>query len=267
MQRNVENISMFEQPGNSTLKYLSEAQDENELFTITTDLLSSLNITHLLVKNSHRNEGIPIQFMERFSDKTTEIIKELSSSVQDPLSRISENAYMPCDIFRYRDSFTNDRLAMDLFRQFDAEGVNPFYLFSLHVPGSDVHIVCISSTKGVRLKEVELLSLQGLFLYVSVLRSEFIKVDEAHKKIEMLTKREKEVLHLMAQGHTDREIGTALNISLVTVGFHVKNAKKKLGAKNKCHAVYLSGVSESGDMNLLSRGLNNTDSLNINTSI
>ncbi len=238
---------MFEQPSNSTLKYLSEAGNEDELFSITADLLSSLNITHLLAKNSKRNNGVPIQFMQPFSDKTTEIINELSATERDPLSCISENAYVPCDIFRFKDSFADDRLALDLFHQFNSEGVNPFYLFSLHVPGAGVEIICISSTKGMRMKEIELFSLQGLFLYISILRSNFINADEANKKIEMLTKREKEILYLMAQGHTDREIGTELNISLVTVGFHVKNAKKKLGAKNKCHAVYLSGISEKSE--------------------
>ncbi len=244
LKRNVEIVSMFEQLGNSTLKYLSEAQDEHELFSITSDLLSAQNITHFLIKNSKRNEGIPLQLMQRFSDRTTEIIKELCLTKRDPISCISENSYIPCDIFRFKDSFADDKLAMELFRQFNIEGVNPLYLFSIHMPDADGDIICLGSTKEIFLKEAELFSLQGLLLYVSVLRSKFINADEASKKIEMLTKREREVLFLMAQGYTDREIGSALTISLVTVGFHVKNAKKKLGAKNKCHAVYLSGVSE-----------------------
>ena len=235
---------MFVKPTNSTFKYIAEAQNEEELFSLTTDLLSSVNITHLLFQNVRQNSGIPIQLMQRFSDRTTEILNELSSSQRDPIRQIAQNAYVPCDVFTYKDSFSSDRLAMDLFRHLDGEGVNPFYLFSLHVPGAGVHTFCIRSTKGIRLNELELFSVQGLFLHVSVLQSKFNRVQEAARKIGMLTKREKEVLFLMAQGYTDRDIGRELSISLVTVGFHVKNAKQKLGAKNKCHAVYLSGLSE-----------------------
>jgi len=46
-----------------------------------------------------------------------------------------------------------------------------------------------------------------------------------------LTSREREVLHLLAEGRTAKEIATALNVSHKTVAFHRNNVKRKLGLR------------------------------------
>ncbi len=51
-----------------------------------------------------------------------------------------------------------------------------------------------------------------------------------------LTEREEEVLRLMSQGLTDREIGAALTISPRTVGTHVGSILHKLGVRNRAEA-------------------------------
>lgn len=53
---------------------------------------------------------------------------------------------------------------------------------------------------------------------------------------EELTERELEVLRLVAEGATNREIGEALFISENTVGFHMKHILSKLHLKNRAHA-------------------------------
>ena len=52
-----------------------------------------------------------------------------------------------------------------------------------------------------------------------------------------LTKREREVLQLVAGGSTNREIASALYISENTVSFHMKNILSKLHLRNRAHAV------------------------------
>lgn len=52
-----------------------------------------------------------------------------------------------------------------------------------------------------------------------------------------LTERETEVLHLIAEGYTDREIGKALYIAENTVKTRVKDILAKLNARNRTHAV------------------------------
>ena len=52
-----------------------------------------------------------------------------------------------------------------------------------------------------------------------------------------LTPREREVLVLLAQGMTDREIATALFLSTRTVNVHVSNILSRLGVPSRRDAV------------------------------
>ena len=57
--------------------------------------------------------------------------------------------------------------------------------------------------------------------------------EDCHRKLyEKLTKREKEVLKLIAEEYTNNEISETLHISPRTVEIHRKNIMDKLGAKN-----------------------------------
>ena len=47
----------------------------------------------------------------------------------------------------------------------------------------------------------------------------------------MLTSREREVLQLLAEGRTAKEVAAALNVSHKTVAFHRNNVKRKLGLR------------------------------------
>lgn len=61
----------------------------------------------------------------------------------------------------------------------------------------------------------------------------------------MLTDREIEMLTFVANGHTDVQIAKLMWLSPRTVKQHVINARKKLGAKTRSHAVllcYESGI-------------------------
>lgn len=52
-----------------------------------------------------------------------------------------------------------------------------------------------------------------------------------------LTSRERDALTWVAEGKSDWEIGVILGLSETTVRFHVDNARRKLGAVNRIHAV------------------------------
>ncbi len=55
-----------------------------------------------------------------------------------------------------------------------------------------------------------------------------------------LTKREVEVLALLAEGLTNQEIATRMVVSNSTVGYHVGNVLSKLGTNNRTEAVTLA---------------------------
>ncbi|MFN4185248.1 MAG: response regulator transcription factor [Hyphomonas sp.] len=63
-------------------------------------------------------------------------------------------------------------------------------------------------------------------------RKEEVLTDEARGLIENLTGREKEVLHGLVDGQTNKEIAISLDISPRTVEIHRANVMEKMGASN-----------------------------------
>jgi PAS domain S-box-containing protein len=63
---------------------------------------------------------------------------------------------------------------------------------------------------------------------------------EARADGRALTAREQEVVHLIALGHTGREIADELIIADHTVRSHARNASTKLGARSRAHLVALA---------------------------
>ena len=66
--------------------------------------------------------------------------------------------------------------------------------------------------------------------------------ENPHKARGVLSKREKAVLTLVAEGHTSTDIGTRLGISSQTVNTHIKNLYRKLNVHNRAHAVSLAAA-------------------------
>src|SRR5690606_22277184 len=59
-------------------------------------------------------------------------------------------------------------------------------------------------------------------------------------KTELLTRREREVLRLLALGHPNKRIAGELSVSERTVKFHVGSILAKLGASNRTEAIALA---------------------------
>ena len=65
----------------------------------------------------------------------------------------------------------------------------------------------------------------------------------------VLTKREREILTLVALGHTGQRIAEQLFLSPATVATHVTNALIKLGAKNRAHGI--ATALHAGELDLV----------------
>ena len=60
---------------------------------------------------------------------------------------------------------------------------------------------------------------------------------EVEAQLERLTPREKEVLRLMAEGTSSRDIASKLGISYTTVRTHIRSLGSKLGVHSKLEAI------------------------------
>ena len=56
----------------------------------------------------------------------------------------------------------------------------------------------------------------------------------------LLTPRETEILRMVAEGHSSKQIAHALAIAEPTVKFHIRSLFNKLGADNRAQAVALA---------------------------
>jgi DNA-binding NarL/FixJ family response regulator len=73
----------------------------------------------------------------------------------------------------------------------------------------------------------------------------------ATSRVPQLSPREREIMHLMAEGLTAEAIGDEISISVETVRTHVRNAIRKLQARNRVHAIAIA--LERGEIRLADR--------------
>jgi len=79
------------------------------------------------------------------------------------------------------------------------------------------------------------IGLKGIMFSNGFIENMFFDYEQAKRSL--FTKREGEVLLLLAKGMTREEIATKLFISDETVKMHTRNIYKKLKAKNKGHVL------------------------------
>jgi len=86
-------------------------------------------------------------------------------------------------------------------------------------------------------------------------RTENAPAPESHTKTarrsepDCLSGREQEVLSLIAWGYSNEEISSTLRITVETVKTHVQHILRRLGARNRAHAVHLGyerGLHDNG---------------------
>jgi DNA-binding NarL/FixJ family response regulator len=84
-------------------------------------------------------------------------------------------------------------------------------------------------------RAVELVASGGT--YVDPVLAGFLATAKTTEKLPALTQRERDVLRLLADGHSNEEIGKRLIISPETVRTHVRKAMQKLDADTRTQAV------------------------------
>lgn len=76
--------------------------------------------------------------------------------------------------------------------------------------------------------------------YVDPRLDRILLSERATSRVAQLSPREREVMHLMAEGRTAEGVGDELGVSVETVRTHVRNAIRKLQARNRVHAIAIA---------------------------
>jgi DNA-binding NarL/FixJ family response regulator len=78
-------------------------------------------------------------------------------------------------------------------------------------------------------------------------------VREGHDNRRLLTERERQVLDLVEQGQSNRQVAEQLFISAKTASVHVSSILRKLGATSRTEAVFLAHRPDASDLSPASR--------------
>lgn len=98
----------------------------------------------------------------------------------------------------------------------------------------------LSGREVTQLLEEKLPYLQLIGYYGALFNEQLNALgDKAHIEIQ-LTSRERRCLALCASGFRTRDIADLLKRSEATIEFHLRNAREKLGARTREHAIYLA---------------------------
>jgi DNA-binding NarL/FixJ family response regulator len=104
-----------------------------------------------------------------------------------------------------------------------------------------------SGARGYALKAGSMAELVGAIeriasggSYVDPRLDRILLSPRATAQVPQLSPREREIMHLMAEGRTAEAIGQELNVSVETVRTHVRNVIRKLQARNRVHAIALA---------------------------
>jgi DNA-binding NarL/FixJ family response regulator len=87
--------------------------------------------------------------------------------------------------------------------------------------------------------------------YVDPRLDRMLLSNPATSRVPQLSPREREIMHLMAEGLTAEAIAGEISISVETVRTHVRNAIRKLQARNRVHAIAIA--LERGEIRLNDR--------------
>ena len=118
-------------------------------------------------------------------------------------------------------------------------GIDKGLLIPIHGPDQDFACLCLhqltEENNLENLKQQQFDWMMATLLYYHYLKKILLKTID--KKTSVLSKREIQCLQLTKENYSVSDIANKLNISTATVNFHLQNANKKLGVKNKYQAV------------------------------
>jgi DNA-binding NarL/FixJ family response regulator len=149
-----------------------------------------------------------------------------------------------------------DGSGTDLAQAIREEGIaTAIVLYTGSVDNAVIDAAVASGARGLVLKSSPIDHLAGAIRaagagqdYVDRLLTQLPGREPGHQARAQISKREAQVLGMLSQGNTTKQVAQDLFLSPETVQTHVRNASRKLGAHSRLHAVILALIR--GDIEL-----------------
>lgn len=229
------------------LVLVGEARTEEDVTANLESLLKAYGFSfYSVVMRRRHHEPDSNVIAGRWPEGWMDVYKARKYVLIDPTIRMLGMAQRP---FRWRDAlqaFQGDphRQRMERMMQEAARhGLDDGYLFPVHGRNGVLGSVTISG-RPVDLSPSECAlfdaAARRVFWRYLELRGEAEALEQTAKLDTQLTRREMEVIGLLADGLTSNEIARTLDISSHTVDWYINGLQEKLSAKNRQHVVAMA---------------------------
>lgn len=200
-------------------------------------------ITILDLKNENRvifNENFNFKFAEGKEETIDGIISSVDEDQKEKMYKIDKIVYK----FAKKNSFIDRKYLFHMLFTASFEGESKTYLRDIYVLSNGILLVSLKNVSvlaGVQ-KNINV-DIKHYKNNKEVIDKNLLKLKEEINKVITpkinLTKREREILELIAAGKTSEEIAETLSISVFTVNTHRQNIIKKFNVKNTAALIQL----------------------------
>ena len=152
----------------------------------------------------------------------------------DPFAQMTLKRTGP---FRWRECYENLTPAQEaMVADAQAHGLKYGVNFPMHSAGGGLGLVLLGANKDFEL------SLETMIFLEILARHSFERINtlfgaDHEAELFRLSEREREILTLVAQGKTNREIGAILELSEYSVRDYLKDVSKRMQTSNRTHTV------------------------------
>lgn len=227
----------------------AEPMGRSEFLSVFQSLISHYGFDHYRVFRrvvSHASVT-DITLSEHLPDGWADLYRAKKYVEVDPVERAFCLMQVP---FRWRDGIaflsqaTHRKRASELFQDAARSGLDEGYAFPIHGRNGLLGGVFISG-RGCEFSAAELGTLDAAMRATFWRLAEFAGhmqelLARPNLSVAQLTRRERDVLNLLALGNTSPEIGHALSISSHTVDWYINGIQRKLDARNRQHVIALA---------------------------
>jgi DNA-binding CsgD family transcriptional regulator len=227
-----------------TLEDIGKAVDRLEDVDNRSDLLSALRdftqergFQHVGIGQllNPASLNVPIADMG-IADFPDEMLARWFASNHIMLDPITRYAVSARNAFTWQSAYNladkAGRLVLDTARDY---GLSSGLAVPIAIPGMPTGLVTLAHPDP-KLPEAEIAALEIVCVHAYTKLLDLVDMRPVAKTYE-LTARETEIMHYVAAGKTNWEIGEIIGVSLDTVKVHIRNVAKKVDASNRAHAV------------------------------